>query len=41
MDDAGMPVDGILTVYFWQDEPDHDAATMWWLDDLEWPTEEP
>lgn len=33
--------DGVMTVYFWHDEPDAEDAGMWWLDDLPWPTEEP
>ena len=30
--------DGVLTVFYWQDEPDYERA-WWWDDDYE-PTEE-
>jgi hypothetical protein len=37
---GATPVDeGVLTIFYWQDEPDFEDA-RWWDDDYE-PTEEP
>jgi hypothetical protein len=38
--DSETPNEGALTVFYWQDEPDHEDA-WWWDDDWEGPTEEP
>jgi hypothetical protein len=33
--------DGVLTVFYWNEEPDREAEGLWWCDDLELPDEEP
>ena len=32
--------EGVLTVFYWQDEPDYEYA-WWWDDDWEGPAEDP